>query len=150
MTTSKAVNTNRIHIKKSREVCRLARRKLRYEILEDRRVMAGEVAQLSYEFYALNADGTTGRNLDPNPNDAQLEANVQTGEKFVVRTLVRDLRESPQGVFSTMSDFNYTNADGSAAEKIKVQWGESNTILFSNGAKAGTFQLRYGATAIAR
>ena len=145
MTISKAAKKNRIRKKEFKKVCRLASRKLRYETLEERRVMAGEIAQLTYEFYALNTDGTTGRNLDPNPNDTQLEANVQLGEKFVVRTLVRDLRDSPQGVFSTMSDFNYTNADGSAAEKIKVQWGESNTISFSNGAKAGTFQLRYGA-----
>lgn len=145
MILSQALKRNRYHKQEIKEVRRVARRKLRYEILEERRVLAGELAQLTYQFFALNPDGTTGRNLDPNPSDEQLVANVQVGERFVVRTLVKDLRTSPQGVFSTFSDFNYTNADGASSEKMRLQWGEYNTITIGNGALAGTFQLRYGA-----
>lgn len=120
-------------------------RKLRLEILEDRRVLAGELVELSYQFFAQNADGTIGRNLDPDPNDSVLEANIAVGEKFVVRTLVKDLREpNPSGVFSVYSDLNYTNVDGSSVEKMQFQWGEYNSVAIGDGASEGTFQLQYG------
>ena len=119
-------------------------RRLGFEMLEHRRVLT-QFAELSYQFFALNSDGSTGRNLDPNPNDTVLAAFVGIGEKFVVRTLVKDLRISPQGVFTAFSDFNYTNADGSSSEKMQLQWGEYNSVTIGSGAMAGTFQMKYGA-----
>ena len=124
-------------------------RKLRMEVLENRRVLVSEIAELTYQFFALNPDGSTGRNLDPNPNDSVLSAFVGVGERFVVRTLTRDLRSTPSGVFSAFSDFNYTNADGSSAEKMQLQWGEYNSIAIGAGALAGTFQMKYGANTTA-
>ncbi|MFY7876763.1 MAG: Ig-like domain-containing protein, partial [Pirellula sp.] len=130
------------HLRRKRDS---RRRQLRLELLEDRRVLTGELVELSYQFFALNPDGSTGRNLDPNPNDSVLQANVYVGEKFVVRTLAKDLRQpTPQGVFSVYTDLNYTNVDGSASEKIQVQWGEYNLITIGDSALAGSFRLQYG------
>ena len=106
-------------------------------------------AQFSYAFFAVNPDGSIGRNLDPNPNDNTLEALIGVGEKFVVRTLVRDTRSNPKGVYSTYSDFNYTNADGSSTERMAVQWGEPQSILIGSNARAGTFQLQFGSSVTA-
>lgn len=109
----------------------------------------GELAEIKYEFYALNDNGTLGANLDPNPNDFVYEANVSTGQKFVVRTLMADLRGNPSGVFSAYHDLNFTNRDGSAAEKIQLQWSEYNALKLRqsdpNGTIGGSFRLAYGA-----
>lgn len=108
----------------------------------------GELAEIKYEFYALNDNGTLGANLDPNPNDFVYEANVSTGQKFVVRTLMADLRGNPSGVFSAYHDLNFTNRDGSAAEKIQLQWSEYNSLKLRqsdpNGTIGGSFRLAYG------
>ena len=108
----------------------------------------GELAEIKYEFYALNDDGTLGANLDPNPNDFVYEANVSTGRKFVVRTLMADLRGNPSGVFSAYHDLNYTNRDGTSAEKMQLQWSEYNSLKLRqsdpNGTIGGSFRLAYG------
>ena len=88
----------------------------------------GELAQVKYEFFALNSDGTVGANLDPNPADFVSEAVVSTGQKFVVRTSMADLRAKPAGVFSAYHDLNYTNADGTNVERLQLQWSEYNAI----------------------
>ncbi|MEI8214093.1 MAG: Ig-like domain-containing protein [Planctomycetota bacterium] len=114
----------------------------------------GELVEVKYQFFALNADGTVGANLDPNPNDTVSEASVSTGQKFVVRTLMTDLRSTnASGVFSAYEDFNYTNADGTPAEKIELQWSEYNGLKFTLtpavpggplGLLSGNFKIRYG------
>lgn len=108
----------------------------------------GELAEIKYEFYALNDNGTLGANLDPNPNDFVYEANVSTGQKFVVRTLMADLRGNPSGIFSAYHDLNFTNRDGSVAEKIELQWSEYNSLKLRqsdpNGTIGGNFRLAYG------
>jgi len=108
----------------------------------------GELAEIKYEFYALNDDGTLGANLDPNPNDFVYEASVSTGQKFVVRTLMADLRGNPSGVFSAYHDLNFTNRDGSTSEKMLLQWSEYNALKLRqsdpNGTIGGSFKLAYG------
>ena len=108
----------------------------------------GELAEVKYEFYALNDDGTLGVNLDPNPNDFVYEATVSTGQKFVVRTLMADLRGNPSGVFSAYHDLNFTNRDGTSAEKMQLQWSEYNALKLRqsdpNGTIGGSFRLAYG------
>ena len=114
----------------------------------------GELVEVKYQFYALNADGTVGANLDPNPNDTVSEASVSTGQKFVVRTLMTDLRSTnASGVFSAYADFNYDNADSTSAEKIELQWSEYNGLKFTLtpavpggplGLLSGNFRIRYG------
>jgi hypothetical protein len=108
----------------------------------------GELAEIKYEFYALNDDGTLGANLDPNPNDFVYEANISTGQKFVVRTLMADLRGNPSGVFSAYHDLNFTNRDGSSVEKMQLQWSEYNALKLRqsdpNGTIGGSFKLAYG------
>ncbi|MFZ4080539.1 MAG: tandem-95 repeat protein [Pirellula sp.] len=108
----------------------------------------GELAEVKYEFYALNNDGTLGANLDPNPNDFVYEATVSTGQKFVVRTLMADLRGNPSGVFSAYHDLNFTNRDGTSAEKMQLQWSEYNALKLRqsdpNGTIGGSFRLAYG------
>ena len=108
----------------------------------------GELAEIKYEFFALNDDGTLGANLDPNPNDFVYEANVSTGQKFVVRTLMADLRGNPSGVFSAYHDLNFTNRDGTSAEKMQLQWSEYNALKLRqsdpNGTIGGSFKLAYG------
>lgn len=108
----------------------------------------GELAEVKYEFYALNNDGTLGANLDPNPNDFVYEATVSTGQKFVVRTLMADLRGNPSGVFSAYHDLNFTNRDGTSAEKMQLQWSEFNALKLRqsdpNGTIGGSFRLAYG------
>lgn len=109
----------------------------------------GELAEVQYQFYALNADGTIGRNLDPNPDDFVSEAIVSTGELFVVRTMMADLRGNPSGVFSAYHDLNFTNRDGTSAEKMQLQWSEYNALKLTqsdpNGSIGGNFKLNYGA-----
>lgn len=116
----------------------------------------GELAEVQYEFYALNADGTIGRNLDPNLSDDISEAVVGTGEKFVVRTVMLDLRSNPLGIFSAYHDLNFTNEDGTSVEKLELQWSESNALKLtltdtdpdpnntSTGILSGNFKIRYG------
>lgn len=109
----------------------------------------GELAEVQYQFFALNADGTLGRNLDPNPDDLVSEAVVSTGELFVVRTLMADLRGNPSGVFSAYHDLNFTNQDGSSTERMQLQWSEYNALKLTqsdpNGSIGGNFKLQYGA-----
>jgi len=108
----------------------------------------GELAEIKYEFYALNDNGTLGANLDPNPDDFVYEANVSTGQKFVVRTLMADLRGNPSGVFSAYHDLNFTNRDGSPVERMQLQWSEYNALKLRqsdpNGTIGGSFRLAYG------
>lgn len=108
----------------------------------------GELAEIKYEFYALNDNGTLGANLDPNPNDFVYEANVSTGQKFVIRTLMADLRGNPSGIFSAYHDLNFTNRDGTSGEKIQLQWSEYNSLKLRqsdpNGTIGGSFRLAYG------
>jgi hypothetical protein len=114
----------------------------------------GEVikANVKYQFYLLNADGTTGRNLDPNPNDSVSEAVVNTGEKFVVRTLMADFRNNPFGVFSAYHDLSFTNSDSSTEEKMQLQWSDYNSLKIgmpnlgggSIAILTGSFKLQYG------
>ena len=108
----------------------------------------GELAQVKYEFYALNSDGTVGANLDPNPADFVSEAVVSTGQKFVVRTLMADLRAKPAGVFSAYHDLNYTNADASNVERLQLQWSEYNALKLTQSDPdaliSGNFKLQYG------
>jgi large repetitive protein len=109
-------------------------------------------AAVKYEFYLLNADGTLGRNLDPNPNDSVSEAIVNTGEKFVVRTLMADFRNNPFGVFSAYHDLSYINSDGSTGEKMELQWSDYNALRIgmpnlgggSIAILTGSFKLQYG------
>jgi hypothetical protein len=108
----------------------------------------GELAQVKYEFFALNADGTVGANLDPNPADFVSEAVVSTGQKFVVRTSMADLRAKAAGVFSAYHDLNYTNADGTNVERLQLQWSEYNALKLTqsdpDAVVSGNFKLQYG------
>lgn len=114
----------------------------------------GEVikASVKYQFFLLNNDGTIGRNLDPNPNDSVSEAVVNSGEKFVVRTLMADFRNNPFGVFSAYHDMSFTNVDGSTAEKMELQWSDYNAFKIgmpnlgggSIAVLTGNFKLQYG------
>ncbi len=105
----------------------------------------GEQAQVRYKFFSVNADGTAGTELtDPNPGDGIPEANIGTGERIIVRTQMLDLRSSPQGVFSAYHDLSYTNADGTAAEKLQFQWGEYNQIDIGSSVRGGTFTIKFG------
>jgi hypothetical protein len=155
-------------IRKFASSIRNSRRRLLLETLEIRNLMASDLdrcgrldtfqpvselvaegeadvrAALSYEFYAVNADGTLGRNLDPNPTDSVFEAEVGRGEEFVVRTLVQDVRTNPKGVFSTYADLRYANRDGSTTEKMQVQWSDRNQLKISKQGKEGSFRLQYG------
>ncbi len=109
-------------------------------------------AAVKYEFYAVNADGSIGQNLDPNPNDAVSEAVVNKGQKFVVRTLMADFRNNPFGVFSAYHDLTYTNANGSTDELMELQWSDYNGLkismpdlgLGSIAILTGSFKLQYG------
>ncbi|HUP80994.1 MAG TPA: dockerin type I domain-containing protein, partial [Pirellula sp.] len=105
----------------------------------------GELAQIRYKFFSVNADGTAGAELaDPNPNDLIPEATIGTGDRVIVRTQMLDLRSMPQGVFSAYHDLSYTNADGTAAEKLEFQWGEYNQIDIGNAVRGGTFTIKFG------
>lgn len=108
----------------------------------------GEKAQVRYKFFSVNADGTAGTELpDPNPFDQVPEASIGIGDRIIVRTQMADLRSdagNPQGVFSAYHDLSYTNADGSAAEKLQFQWGEYNQIDIGNSVRGGTFTIKFG------
>jgi len=106
---------------------------------------AGELAQIRYKFFSVNADGTAGAELpDPNPGDQIPEANIGTGERVIVRTQMLDLRGAPQGVFSAYHDLAYTNVDNSSTEKLDFQWGEYNQIDIGSSVRGGTFTIKYG------
>lgn len=110
------------------------------------------VVGVKYELYRANADGSIGT-LIPDDNTATPEpdAVIGTGERIIVRTTMTDLRRpathggaTPRGVFSAYHDLNFTNADGSAAEKLQLQWGEFNRLTLSQSITGGSFTLRYG------
>nr|MCU0707730.1 dockerin type I domain-containing protein [Pirellula sp.] len=111
-------------------------------------------AAVSYQFFLLNNDGTLGRNLDPNLNDSVSEAIVNKGEKFVVRTLMRDLRgASAKGIYSAYHDLDFTNNDSSTLEKMELQWSDYSKLkitmpLLPNNSGiailSGSFKLVYG------
>ena len=108
----------------------------------------GEKAQVRYQFFSVNADGTAGTLLtDPNPNDGIPEANIGTGERIIVRTQMLDLRSdlnNPQGVFSAYHDLSYTNLDNSSTEKLEFQWGEYNQIDIGTTVRGGSFTIKFG------
>ncbi len=104
------------------------------------------LVRVRYKFFSVNADGTAGTELpDPNPNDTIPEATIGTNERVILRTQMVDLRSPAQGVFSAYHEISYTNADGSAAEKLQYQWGEYNQIDLGLGVFGGTFRIQYGA-----
>lgn len=107
----------------------------------------GELAEIRYQFFSVNADGTAGTQLpDPNPNNLIPEAIIGTGERVIVRTQIKDLRTpSPSGVFSAYHDLSYSNADNSTNEKLQLQWGEFNRLDIQSNVRGGTFTLTYGA-----
>ncbi len=105
----------------------------------------GELAQIRYKFFSVNADGTAGAELaDPNPNDLIPEATIGTGDRVIVRTQMLDLRALPQGVFSAYHDLSYRNDDNTAAEKLEFQWGEYNQVDIGNAVRGGTFTIKFG------
>jgi hypothetical protein len=109
-------------------------------------------ASVKYKFFLLNNDGSIGRDLDPDPNDSVTEAEINTGEKFVVRTLMADIRATPSGEFAAYHDLNFTNTDGSPAEKMELQWSDYNALKLGMpdlgggviATLSGTFKLQYG------
>jgi large repetitive protein len=116
---------------------------------------AGELVEVRYEFFRVNADGTVGAKFDdPIPDNLQPDAIISPGQKVIVRTSVTDLRRvnsadpgrvgNPTGVFSAYHDLNYTNEVGTA-EKLLFQWGEVNQLGIRNSVTGGTFRLSYGA-----
>ncbi len=100
---------------------------------------AGELVEFKYQFLTLD-----GQSLDPNPADAIEEYQVGVGQKFLFRTLVKDLRANPQSVYAAFHDIEYVNQDGSAGETASVQWGELNLLKIGSTVKSGTFTLQYG------
>ena len=106
----------------------------------------GELVEVRYKFFSVNADGTAGTELpDPTPNNGVPDAVIGTGERVIVRTQIKDLRSpTPLGVFSAYHDLSFTNADLSATEKLQLQWGEFNQLDIQNNVRGGTFTLRYG------
>ncbi len=106
-----------------------------------------ELAEIRYQFFSVNADGTAGTQLpDPNPDNLIPEAVIGTGERVIVRTQIKDLRTpSPSGVFSAYHDLSYSNADNSTNEKLQLQWGEFDRLDIQSNVRGGTFTLTYGA-----
>ena len=106
----------------------------------------GELAEIRYQFFSVNADGTAGAQLpDPNPSNLITEAIIGTGERVIVRTQIKDLRTpSPAGVFSAYHDLSYANADNAVTEKLQLQWGEFNRLDIQSNVRGGTFTLTYG------
>lgn len=107
---------------------------------------------VKYEFYKVNADGTPGAliaDADTTTPDIP-DAVIGTGERIIVRTTMTDLRRplthqsNPKGVFSAYHDLNFTNADNTSAEKLQLQWGESNRLTLNPNVVGGSFTLRYG------
>jgi hypothetical protein len=123
-------------------------RQLFLETLEKRHLLTGELAQLNFQIFSVNSDGSIGENLDPNPNDSVVEAEVEVGQRFVVRTLVKDLRGSsdsqPRGLFSVYSNFQYSDLDGRSGERLLLQWGDYARLFVPDIASGGTFRLRIG------
>ena len=107
----------------------------------------GELAEIRYQFFSVNADGTAGTQLpDPNPNNLIPEAIIGTGERVIVRTQIKDLRTpSPAGVFSAYHELTYANADSTTTEKLQLQWGEFDRLDIQSNVRGGTFTLTYGA-----
>lgn len=123
-------------------------RRLSLELLERRNLLTAELAELSFQLFAVNSDGTIGANLDPNPNDSVVEAEVEVGDRVAVRTLVRDLRPSATtpygGVFSAYSDFSYRDTAGRPGDRLLLQWGDSANLFIPETASSGTFRLKLG------
>jgi hypothetical protein len=113
-------------------------------------------ALVKYEFYTVNADGSAGTKLvDPTPGNGVNDVRINTGEKFIVRTLMSDNRNIPTGggVFSAYHDFDFKNMDPSSTEeKMELQWSDYNQLEIimqdlGNGKVAflsGSFKLQYG------
>ncbi|MEQ1829468.1 MAG: Ig-like domain-containing protein [Pirellula sp.] len=106
----------------------------------------GELVEVRYKIFSVNADGTAGAELaDSNPATPAPDAIVSTGQRLIIRTQMADLRPgTPRGVFSAYHDLSFTNADGSVDEKLLMQWGEFNQLDIQNNARLGTFTIRYG------
>jgi hypothetical protein len=106
----------------------------------------GELVEVRYKFFSVNADGTAGAELpDSNPATLGPDAVISTGQKIIVRTQMADLRPgTPRGVFSAYHDLSFTNADGLTNEKLQMQWGEFNQLDIQNNARNGTFTIQYG------
>jgi large repetitive protein len=106
----------------------------------------GELVEVRYKFFSVNADGTAGTELpDPTPNNGQPDAVIGTGDRVIVRTQIKDLRSpTPLGVFSAYHDLTFKNDDNAATEKLQLQWGEFNQLDIQNNVRGGTFTIRYG------
>ncbi|MBU6172465.1 MAG: tandem-95 repeat protein [Planctomycetes bacterium] len=109
------------------------------------------VVQVKYQFFRVNADGTVGAQIpDADTTTAEPDAIIGTNERVIVRTTMKDLRSptsgtgTAQGVFSAYHDLNFSNEDGSGAEKLQLQWGEFNRLTLNPTITGGSFTLRYG------
>lgn len=123
-------------------------RRLSLETLEKRQMLTAELAQLSFQLFAVNPDGSIGANLDPNPNDSVIEAELGVGDRVAVRTLIRDLRPSATtpfgGAFSAYTNFSYRDTAGRPGDRLLLEWGDSAELFIPNIAKGGTFRLKLG------
>jgi len=122
---------------------------------------AGEVAEIRYQFFSVNPNGTAGTQLiDPSPLNDIPEAVIRPGELVIVRTQMIDLQRTKTGIFSAYHDLAYKNKDVTdTAERIVYQWGEYNELNFgtltpldpnkplenlSFDVTGGSFTIRYG------
>jgi large repetitive protein len=113
--------------------------------------VGGELAEVKYQFFTVNADGTAGTQLpDPTPDNGQPDAVISPGQKVIVRTTIADLRrpangQTPRGVFSAYHDLNFANADpADATDRLQYQWGEFDLIKIQDNVISGSFQVQYG------
>jgi hypothetical protein len=115
-----------------------------------------EVASVRYQVYAALPDGTadTTRLLGQTTDGGGItNVDVGVGQNIVLRTQMNDLRSLTTpgiqtfGVFSGHHDIRIENVDGSTGERLQLQWGEFNQLLIPKGANAGSFVLRFAATA---
>ena len=115
------------------------------------------IAGLKYEFYRANADGSIGALLpDVNTQNNQPDAEINVGERIIVRTLITDLRRPanntgiPSGVFAGYHDLNYSTDPSSGgdltAERLQFQWGEFSRLTIGPEVTGGTMSLRFGSS----
>ena len=108
------------------------------------------VVGVKYEFYRVNSDGSIGDLIpDSDTSTSEPDAVIGTGERIIIRTKMKDLRNggttgTPVGIFSAYHDLNFANADNSSAEKLQFQWGEFNRLTINPAVTGGSFTLRFG------
>ncbi len=108
------------------------------------------VVGVKYEFYKVNSDGSIGDLIpDSDTSTSEPDAVIGTGERIIIRTRMKDLRNggttgTPVGIFSAYHDLNFANADNSSAEKLQFQWGEFNRLTINPAVTGGSFTLRFG------